>query len=85
MGTIFQQNLNANRFMTYLKGYSHKGATYYSAIWVNGAPNGKVRTDLRHDGFTTVLGQQRRANHLLRSVSGYQLDGDVAYAGIWEA
>ena len=85
MGTIFQQNLNANRFMTYLKGYVHQGATYYSAIWVKGAPNGKVRTDLRQPGFTSVLTQQRRANHLLRSISGYQLDGDVAYAGIWEA
>ena len=85
MGTIFQQNLNANRFMAYLKGYVHQGATYYSAIWASGAPNGKVRTDLREAGFTGVLTQQRRANHLLRSISGYQLDGDVAYAGIWEA
>lgn len=85
MSGIFQQNLNAHRFMTYLKGYFHQGATYYSEIWVDSAPNGKVRNDLRQSGFTTVLAQQRRADHLLRSVSGYQLDGDVAYAGIWEA
>ena len=32
-----------------------------------------------------VVTQQRRANHLVRSIRGYQLDGDVAYAGIWEA
>ncbi len=82
---VFKRNFDAKRFLVYLKGYFHQGATRYSAVWLSGAPDGKARSDLRLNDFKTVLTGQRQSNHLLRSVSGYQLDGDVAYAGVWEA
>jgi hypothetical protein len=84
VSTTFGRNFQAQRITRYLKGYLHQGATYYSGVWDNRMTDGKVRNDLREGGFRTVLREQRQGNHLLRSVSGYQLDGDVAYAGIWE-
>lgn len=81
----FDDNHKLQRFQTYLKGYLHQGQTYYSGVWLSGATDGKVRNDLRATGFQTVLNGQRRGNHLLRSISGYQMDGDAAYAGIWQA
>jgi len=81
----FERNFKASRFQTYLKGYYHDGSTRYAAIFLSGAPNGKVRSDLRLGGFHTVLTDQRRGGKLLRSITGYQLDGDGAYGGIWQA
>jgi hypothetical protein len=81
----FDRNFKASRFQTYLEGYFHDGATRYAAIYLSGAPNGKVRSDLRKNGFKTVLTDQRRGHKLLSSITGYQLDGDVAYGGIWQA
>lgn len=71
--------------LAYLKGYIHKGITKYSAIWIGGAPNDPVRTELRLAEFGTAVAEQRQHNHLLRSINGCQLDGDAAYAGIFEA
>ena len=72
-------------FMTYLKGYYHQGQTRYSGIWRGGIPDRKVRNDVRETGLNTLLTGQRQGGHLLQSVSGYQMDGDVAYAAIWQA
>ena len=81
----FDAHKSNGRFLTYLKGYFHKGTTQYSAIWIGGAPNVPVKTELRLDTFGAAVTEQRQHNHLLRSISGCQLDGDAAYAGIFEA
>jgi hypothetical protein len=84
MQDTFDRNHKADRFTTYLKGYFHQGVTRYSAVFSSGTKDRKVRDDLRLNGFQTVLTQQRQDNHSLRSISGYQLDGDAAFAAIWE-
>ena len=38
--TKFDTNAKDQRFLTYLKGYYHHGATQYSAVWIGGAPDG---------------------------------------------
>ena len=82
--TFTTQHAN-HSYMTYLKGYVHQGQTRYCGVWRGGMPDGKVRNDVRETGLNTLLTGQRQGGQLLRSVSGYQLDGDVAYAAIWEA
>ena len=80
----FDANAKEQRFLTYLKGYQHHGATQYSAVWIGGAPNGTVSTNLRLAQLNTTITQQRRKRHLLRGLSGHQLDGDTAYTAIFE-
>ena len=82
--TTFTTHHADQSYMTYLKGYVHQGQTRYCGIWRGGIPDRKVRNDVRSTGLNTLLTGQRRAGHLLQSVSGYQMAAS-AYAAIWEA
>lgn len=69
-----------------LNGYAVGKETYYATVWEKtpkGGPAWHARRDLTADQYQDVFAEQAKSGLRLVHVSGYTIDGQERFAGVW--
>jgi len=71
-----------------VSGYAIGKETRYATIWEKepkNAPAWHTRRDLTAEQYQDVFDEQLKMGHRIVHVSGYTIDGQERFAGVWEA